>query len=58
MSKADYLIASSGSLARMAKILSNSGGIILDRYDKNIVEHCENVIILNDTILLNQTPSK
>ncbi len=55
MSKAEHLIASSGSLARTAKILSTleGGDIVLDKYDKQIVEHCENVIILNDTILLN-----
>lgn len=54
MSKSDHLIASSGSLAKTARILSNSKGItILDKYDKNIVEHSENVIVLNDTILLN-----
>ena len=55
MTKCDYFITSSGSLAKLAKILSNNNGtIILDRYDKNIVENFENSIILNDTILINK----
>lgn len=59
MSQAEHLIASSGSLARTAKILSNSHGeIILDRYYKNIVEHYENTIILNNTILINHNSSR
>ena len=54
MTKCDYLISSSGSLARFAKILSDKNPLlIMDRYRSPFVENFENVIILNDTILIN-----
>lgn len=55
MSKCNHLITSSGSLGRIAKILSekSDGFVVLDRYYKNIIENFPSVIILNDTLLLN-----
>ena len=57
MSKCDHLITSSGSLGRIAKILSDKqdGFVFLDRYYANIVENYKNVIILNDTVILNKS---
>lgn len=55
MSQCKHLISSSGSMGHMAKLLSveNGGIMFVDRYNKKIVENFDNVIILNDTILLN-----
>lgn len=54
MSQCKHLISSSGSMGRIARILSSIEGVIfMDRYYKNIVENFNDVIVLNDTILLN-----
>jgi hypothetical protein len=55
MTNCDYLISSSGSLAKFAKILSRKNPmIIMDRYSSFVANFYENVLILNDTILINQ----
>ena len=47
MTKCDYLISSSGSLARFAKKLSKKNPpIIMDRYDHSVADYYNNVLIL------------
>lgn len=59
MTRCDYIIASIGSLAVYAKILSEKNPVlILDKLNIGILENYENVILLNDTILLNAKEKK
>lgn len=59
MSKCDYIIASIGSLAVYAKILSEKNPLlIIDKLNIDILENLDNVILLNDTILLNAQTKK
>ena len=54
MTYCDYLISSGGSLARFAKKISKKNPmIVLDRFDSSLINYYDNVLMLNDTILIN-----